>query len=119
MFYNDSTNSYDFIRTKEWHHWFAWKPTKIGDKTVWFKKIFRRGYRYDLRTHLIGGGPALSGWNWEYAENLYEMIAKADDQFPPTYTTVWPRPPPPPAPKNGVAPAPKTPPPPPPRILKF
>lgn len=117
MFYNDSTNSYESTRTKDWHQWFAWKPVAINDKVVWFKFLYRRGYRYDLRTHLIGNPPAVGSWQWDYAENLFEVMAKSDEQFPPVYAPVSHttasrpnRPPPPPAPKI---------PPPPPRILKF
>jgi hypothetical protein len=113
MFYNDTTGRYESLRKKDWHRWFAWKPVSINDNVVWFKFLYRRGYRHDLRTHLISREPALSKWHWEYAENLFELMAKSDDEFPvpdETLTTYSVRRPPPPPPKV---------PPPPPRILKF
>lgn len=127
MFYNDSTNSYDFIRTKDWKRWFAWKPTVIKDKTVWLEFVYRRGYRIDLRTHLIGREPMVGKWQWEYADDLFEILAKSDDPFPPEHALNSMQrpsaPPPPPWPKGSSVssfpvPPPRTPPPPP-RILKF
>lgn len=102
MFYNNKTDRYEVARTKDWHQWFAWKPITIGEQKVWLKRVYRRGYRYDLRTYLIGNPPKLSRWVWEYAPDLFSIISTADEPFPPVrwqpaagYSRRRPPPPPP------------------------
>lgn len=81
MIYNISVGAYETHIKKDWHKWFVWKPTEINGSTVWLKTVFRRGYRYNPRRHLIDREPGVGAWHWEYAVDLFELVAKFDDEM--------------------------------------
>ena len=82
MIYNSRDGAYETHIKKDWHKWFAWKPTEINGSTVWLKTVFRRGYRYNPRSHLVDREPGIGVWNWDYAVDLFELMSKSDEAFP-------------------------------------
>ena len=50
----------------KWHKWFAWKPIIINKNIVWFKNVWRKGYRYSFGS----GMNHVGGFSYRYKRRI-------------------------------------------------
>ena len=51
--------------TNGWEKWFAWKPTRIGNKLIWLEFIYRKGRWIPL-------SPKKN--KWDYKESIFDVL---------------------------------------------